>query len=115
MEYTMSAGLPSIILTIQKDVLNGGVKPVSNGVMVELKGNKYGDQKYLDQFPKLFKNVHIIKNEACGLAPWNISEYDYREDLILFHYQSLRCVTDWLYTISLPSTNKSALNRLNHI
>ena len=37
MEYTMSAGLPSIILTIQKDVLNGGVKPVSNGVMVELK------------------------------------------------------------------------------
>ena len=77
-----------------------------------VEGNKYGDQKYLDQFPKLFKNVHIIKNEACGLAPWNISEYDYRENLILFHYQSLRRVTDWLYTISLPSTNKSALNKI---
>ncbi len=38
---------------------------------------KYGDQKYLEDFPRLFKKVHIIQNRGAGIAAWNLSEYQY--------------------------------------
>lgn len=31
----------------------------------------YGDQKYLNVFPKKFKGVYICNNLGVGLAPWN--------------------------------------------
>lgn len=36
----------------------------------------YGDQKYLDEFPLRFKNVHIVKNIGICPAPWNVGDYD---------------------------------------
>ena len=33
---------------------------------------RYADQKYLDKFPKLFNEVHIIQCKGANLAPWNI-------------------------------------------
>lgn len=58
---------------------------------------KFGDQKYLDYFPTLFKNVHIIKHRGAGVAPWNVLLYSLTEygeiefnkqlfDIIFFHY-----------------------------
>lgn len=38
---------------------------------------KYADQKYIDQFPVMFNNVHIIKNLGVGIAPWNIHRYKF--------------------------------------
>ena len=39
--------------------------------------NKFGDQKYLESFPVLFKNVHIVKNRGVGIGPWNMNSYNY--------------------------------------
>ena len=58
---------------------------------------KFGDQKYLDSFPILFKNIHIIKNNGVGVAPWNVHLYDFSDfgkiifennaiDIVFFHY-----------------------------
>lgn len=41
-----------------------------------LEGEKYGDQKYLDQWPERFTNVVILENKGAGLAPWNLSRYE---------------------------------------
>lgn len=37
--------------------------------------NRYGDQKYLDYFEKLFEKVYILKNYGAGVAPWNLHLY----------------------------------------
>jgi hypothetical protein len=37
-----------------------------------LKGEVYGDQKYLDSFPDLFPGVEIRENIGENVAPWNL-------------------------------------------
>jgi len=36
---------------------------------------KFGDQKYLDDWPTRFRGIHILKHEGGGLATWNIQQY----------------------------------------
>lgn len=72
----------------------------------KMEENRYGDQKYLDYFPSLFKGVKVIENLGAGLAPWNIKNYLYKlidetlyiiqhddiqnaKQLIFYHYQGL--------------------------
>ncbi|MBO4694001.1 MAG: glycosyl transferase [Clostridia bacterium] len=33
----------------------------------------YGDQKYLNEFPKKFSGVYICNHYGLGMAPWNVS------------------------------------------
>ena len=37
-----------------------------------LEADRFADQKYLDAFPALFADVHVIQHKGAGLAPWNI-------------------------------------------
>ena len=66
--------------------------------------DRMGDQKYLNQFPVLFDNVHVLENLGAGVAPWNLKQYklsrkdngiwllkDGKEhELIFYHYQNIR-------------------------
>jgi hypothetical protein len=65
---------------------------------------KFGDQKYLDDWPKRFEGIHTIENLGAGVAPWNVQQYKIfkrgRElfgninggniKLIFYHYHALK-------------------------
>ncbi len=51
---------------------------------------KYGDQKYLDQWPQLFpEKVHVLTQLNCILAPWNSSRYPSNE-FVAWHFHGFR-------------------------
>lgn len=58
----------------------------------------YGDQKYLDYWPEDYgTNLHVIRHEGAGVAPWNYEKYTFSKELpllidgipiIFFHFSS---------------------------
>lgn len=53
---------------------------------------KFGDQKYLDVWPTLFKpKVHVLMNKELCLAPWNATRFPYGNS-VLYHFHGLRII-----------------------
>jgi hypothetical protein len=51
---------------------------------------KFGDQKYLDDWPSRFAEaVHVLKDRELLLAPWNASRFPYGRALC-WHFHGLR-------------------------
>jgi hypothetical protein len=42
-----------------------------------LEDGRMGDQKYLDVWPDLYPNCHILMHPGAGIAPWNYSQYQF--------------------------------------
>lgn len=82
-------------------------------------GIHWGDQKYMDEWPKLFsQSVHVCNNLGAGIAPWNIDRYKefdgnnntlvYNETgeslpIVFYHFQSLVYKTHYLIYTGIPS------------
>jgi len=41
---------------------------------------KFGDQKYLDEWPLIYHNIQILNNMGGGVAPWNLQQYLFVEE-----------------------------------
>jgi hypothetical protein len=51
---------------------------------------KFGDQKYLDDWPDRFeKDVHVLKQPELLQAPWNAPLFSYSKSVI-YHFHSLK-------------------------
>lgn len=58
------------------------------------------DQKYLEEWPRHFEGVRVLRNIGAGVAPWNVSKYTLEgegdritvdgQPLVFYHYHSLR-------------------------
>jgi hypothetical protein len=67
---------------------------------------KFGDQKYLDEWPSIYDNVHILQHQGGGVAPWNLDSYRFHAenfkikgivrktgsefDLVFYHFQYVK-------------------------
>jgi hypothetical protein len=59
---------------------------------------KFGDQKYLDQWPELFGDeVHILSQKEKTLAPWNVAYYEKlghgQLTPVFYHFHGLRILS----------------------
>jgi SAM-dependent methyltransferase len=60
---------------------------------------KFGDQKYLDDWPERFEGVRVVEQAGAGVAPWNVSRFELARNgnglrvdggrLVFFHYHGL--------------------------
>ncbi len=68
---------------------------------------KYGDQKYLDEWLKLYPETRVVEHSGAGIAPWNWMNCEFQKPahtllcdgapLIFFHFHGLRIFNSWLY------------------
>ena len=75
-----------------------------------VEAGKFGDQKYLDDWPERFQGVKVLDGPGVGLAPWNCKNYSLRPEaegkwlasdssdstegpLIFYHFHEMRFFT----------------------
>jgi hypothetical protein len=68
---------------------------------------KFGDQMYLDEFPVLFRNVHVIRSRGAGVAPWNMNQYSYNlvTNVIEYKNEKFPIVFFHFHGVSLDISN----------
>lgn len=94
-------------------------------------GNLLGDQKYLDHWTTQFSGVHELQNLGGGVAPWNLDQYDLVSvagsdillrdkntgsnfDLVFYHFQNIRYITEDLVNIKSGTNNKKLKQAIYH-
>jgi len=78
-----------------------------------LQGDRFADQKYLDEWPERFKKVRVIQHKGANVAGWNIANYLIREEsgrvwideqpLIFFHFANFKEIKPWLFKTGFGS------------
>jgi hypothetical protein len=80
---------------------------------------RFGDQKYLDDWPSRFRNVRRLEHKGAGVAPWNVAQYALREEndgrvtvdrepVIFFHYHGFALLGDG---IAIPNVHGYRMQR----
>src|SRR5450759_1705371 len=76
---------------------------------------KFGDQKYLDEWPEDYQNIQILQNMGGGIAPWNLQQYTFSDNgksiigkvrktgsvfkVVFYHFQYVKFIKTGLYDI----------------
>lgn len=76
-------------------------------------GNRYGDQKYLDELADLYPSIDICRHHGANAAPWNVAglrvslEHDRvrvdSDPLLFYHFQGLKMYGPGLFDLYASS------------
>jgi hypothetical protein len=88
---------------------------------------KFGDQKYLDEWPHKYQNVKILEHLGGGVAPWNVQQYQILEnnnkisgidkktkikfDIIFFHFHFIRFLENDLVDLGWDFLSNEVINQ----
>lgn len=91
------------------NILEEWRKNCLNNCAVKNDGKHFGDQKYLDKWPKDYPSVvHVCQHPGAGVAPWNIAWYEKRDmvkhtvyykkgrldiPVVFFHFHHVKYIT----------------------
>jgi len=107
-------------------VLNSWREACIDWCYARVEDGKFGDQKYLDEWPGRFSGVHELEHLGGGLAPWNVQQYTFKKtgsgifgteissgrefQVVFFHYHALKFFTDGIvsYTSDVYEINSQA-------
>lgn len=74
---------------------------------------KFADQKYLDQWPKLFENVAVLNHPGVNVAAWNLSGTRIHHlknvimvndhPLIFYHFHSIKKISAVIYEMAFKT------------
>jgi len=83
---------------------------------------KFGDQKYLDNWPEQFEGVHVLQHIGGGVAPWNIQQYSLSSNgwklyvdewpVVFYHYHGYKQYTDNMHDLGGYSLTKAEIDLL---
>ncbi|MCL5666519.1 MAG: glycosyl transferase [Patescibacteria group bacterium] len=87
--------------------VNWWSKKVLEWCYARYEDGKFGDQLYLNDWPRRFQGVHIIEHKGAGLAPWNLRNYALQiqgsqiltggQNLIFYHFHTFHPISYNLY------------------
>jgi hypothetical protein len=79
--------------------------------------DKFGDQKYLDDWTARFEGVHELQHLGGGIAPWNVAQYSFSSsnnklkgteistgkkfDVVFYHFHQVKFFDEPIVSISL--------------
>lgn len=80
----------------------------------KFEAGKYADQMYLDEWPRLFKGVHVLEHKGANVAAWNIGDYEVTEEkgklvvsgfpLVFYHFHGFKQIGHGIYNTNLGLT-----------
>jgi hypothetical protein len=76
---------------------------------------KFGDQKYLDDWPMRFEGVHVLQHLGGGVAPWNVQQYDLsdpRFEVVFYHFHGLKFIQDQMVNLGKYKYTPAVLSRV---
>lgn len=89
---------------------------------------KFGDQKYLDDWPENYDIVHILEHLGGGVAPWNIQQYRIEKEgnsytgtnkktmqkfnLVFYHFHYVKLLDNGYIDIGWNKLSKSVIKNL---
>jgi hypothetical protein len=56
-------------------ILDKWRKQCINWCYARYEEGKFGDQRYLDEWPEIYSNIQILQHSGGGIAPWNLQQY----------------------------------------
>lgn len=75
----------------------------------EVQDERYADQKYLEEFPKLYPSTHVISHPGANVARWNLQSLECTvadckvrvngQPLVFYHFEGLRELFLWVYSL----------------